>query len=220
MPRIREPGDDRHQAPTSLLLPTYLPEPPALPRRAPVGLAERWRRLDQLRDGRQPPRRGAIPGPGGGAYQPSTTQTTEITFRRAVEVPFSRSQEALLEWWRSAGHEGVLDVGHCRLTGPTRPDRPGPVFHMEARIGRGLPCLTVTADMELFPWLGSFGTQLTLCPRRTVHPGRHYFATGHALLDVVVAVLQRHHAGVGRQMAPQAAGRQTVARTAAEEGLR
>ena len=55
--------------------------------------------------------------------------------------------------------------------------------------------LTVVADMELFPWLGSFGTQLTLCPRRSVHPGRQYFATGHALLDVVVSVLHRHRAG-------------------------
>jgi hypothetical protein len=193
---IREPRDDRRQAPTSPLLPAYLPEPSALPGRPPVGLAERWRRLDHLRDLQQPPRRGAVPGPGGAPYRASTALSTEITFRRAVEVPFSCSEEALLDWWRSAGHDGVLDVGHCRLTGPTRPDPPGPVFHMEARIGRGLPWLTVTADMELFPWLGSFGTQLTLCPRRTVHPGRHYFATGHALLDVVVSVLQHHRAGV------------------------
>jgi hypothetical protein len=217
---IRTPGDDRPPAPTPLPLPAYLPEPPTLPGRTPIGLAERWRRLDHLRDGQQPPRRGAVPGPQSAPYRASTALSAEITFRRAVDVPFSCSQEALLDWWRSAGHDGILEVGHCRLTGPTRPDPPGPAFHMEARIGRGLPWLWVTADMELFPWLGSFGTQLTLCPRRTVHPGRHYFATGHALLDVVVAVLQRHHAGARPQMAPPAAGRQTVARTAAEEGLR
>jgi hypothetical protein len=184
-------------------LPLYLPVSPARPvvtaRRAPA-LAERWRQFDRRLDrlvadrkpaDRQPARRGAAPGPAGSGYRAATAQCTEITFRRAVEVPFERSAAAMVEWWRESGHDGVLDIGCGRLAGPPGAEPAGGACRMEVRLRRGPLWPPVLADLELFPWLGTFGTQLTLCPRRTVHPGRHYFASGHQLLDAIVAVLER-----------------------------
>ena len=46
-------------------------------------------------------------------------------------------------------------------------------------------------DLELLPWLGAFGTKISLRPRRPVHPSHHYFVAGHAFLDTFVAAVGR-----------------------------
>src|SRR6202030_1819343 len=64
------------------------------------------------------------PGPEAARFRAGTAQCTEITFRRAVEVPLGRSRQAIVEWWRRSAHDGVLDIGPSRLSSPPG-GRPG-----------------------------------------------------------------------------------------------
>jgi hypothetical protein len=125
-----------------------------------------------------------------GVFAPG--RSVPVTFLRALDVPFVSCVAAIDEWWRQEASRERLDVGRSGLRGPPALDADGGQLRLPAGLGRVLPHTIVRMDLELFPWLGDFGTKLCLRPRRAVHANHRYFVTGHAFLDAVVAAIARY----------------------------
>ena len=63
---------------------------------------------------------------------------------------------------------------------------------MGVELERGWVVPALRMELDLFPWFETFGTKLSLHPRRAVRPSRRYFKAGHAVLDGVIAELARY----------------------------
>jgi hypothetical protein len=128
------------------------------------------------------------------------TRSLAVTFLRAFELPFEETAAAMESWWLDAGRCGRLAVGPSSLLGPPVLEAASGRCQMAVQLRRGVPWPSLTMDLELVPWFQTFGTRLALRPRRALHPSRYYFASGHALLDGLIAALREY---AGAPVAPR-----------------
>jgi hypothetical protein len=168
-------------------LPSYFDEPVA-----GAGPAESlwacWRRhLDPDED--------FLLGPAGATtVEPAYLRPPErlgVTFLRAVDLPFRVTAVVVESWWRREARSGVLALGPGRLIGAPVFEPTGGQYRWLVRAARSWPWPDRCMDLDLFPWLGTWGTKLHLRPRRAVHGTSSYFRVGHQLLDDVVQALHR-----------------------------
>jgi hypothetical protein len=111
------------------------------------------------------------------------------SFPRAVDLPYEASLVALQRWWRERARGDELGLGRSRLHGPPALGRR--TCRLEVHLAqRWRPA--VAMELELEPWFGTFGTKMTLHPRRMARPSRRYFRAGHAFMDAVTARLFRY----------------------------
>ena len=111
------------------------------------------------------------------------------SFPRAVDLPYEVSLVALQRWWRESARADELRLGRSRLRGP--PALVRRTCRLDVQLAqRWRPA--VAMELELEPWFGTFGTKMTLHPRRLARPSRRYFRAGHALMDTVTAKLFRY----------------------------
>jgi hypothetical protein len=136
-----------------------------------------------------------------GTHRPASTLPLEplarrrprllsATFVRAFEVPFDQAAAALDHWWHDKSATCAIEVGRSWLIGPPVHESGGGRDRIEVSLTRGFPWPALPMDLELVPWFNTFGTKIGLRPRRVLHPTRFYFASGHALLDLVIARLR------------------------------
>jgi hypothetical protein len=125
------------------------------------------------------------------------------TFVRALMLPFA-SSVAALERWREEAGGAALAVGPGRLLIPPPGPAAAPAFAAAAAPAyvvrmhvRRVPIHAgVSMRLELFPWIDPYGTKISLRPGGGARAGRGYFRAGHAVLDAVVAGLDRYAAAL------------------------